>query len=56
MYQLLRRLDVSERAILTLYMEEYSYKEIADITGITENYVGVKINRIKEKLKSLSNR
>lgn len=55
MYQLLKYLDVSERAILTLYLEEYSYKEIADIIGITENYVGVKINRIKEKLKSLSN-
>ncbi|MDJ1495805.1 sigma-70 family RNA polymerase sigma factor [Cytophagaceae bacterium DM2B3-1] len=56
MYQLLKCLDISERAILTLYLEEYSYKEIADITGISENYVGVKINRIKEKLKSLSNK
>lgn len=32
-------------------MEELSYKEIADVAGISVNYVGVKINRIKEILK-----
>jgi len=30
-----------------------SYKEIADVTGITVNYVGVKISRIKESLEQL---
>lgn len=55
MYEALRRLGNSERAIISLFLEDYSYQEIAEITGITENYVGVKINRIKNKLKAILN-
>lgn len=51
MYEALRKLDTAERAIISLFLEDYSYSEIAQITGISENYVGVKINRIKTKLK-----
>jgi RNA polymerase sigma-70 factor, ECF subfamily len=39
-----------ERLIVTLLLEGLSYKEIAEITGITVNYVGVKISRIKQAL------
>lgn len=39
------------KAIIILYMEEYSYKEISEMVGITETNVGTKINRIKSKLK-----
>ena len=39
-----------ERLIVTLLLEGLSYREIADITGITVNYVGVKISRIKQAL------
>ena len=39
-----------DRVIVTLLLEGLSYKEIADITGITVNYVGVKINRIKQAI------
>ena len=53
MYEAIRKLNKAERALIALYLEDYSYKEIAEITGITENYVGVKIKRIKEKLKSI---
>ena len=42
-----------ERLIVTLLLEGLSYKEIADVTGITVNYVGVKISRIKETLEQL---
>lgn len=45
------QLREQDRLIITLYLEELSYQEIADIAGITENYVGVKISRIKEMLK-----
>lgn len=41
------------RVIITLLLEGLSYKEIADITGITVNYVGVKIVRIKQMLEQL---
>ncbi|MCW3091162.1 MAG: polymerase sigma factor, sigma-70 family [Ferruginibacter sp.] len=52
----LRKLDDIEKAIIALYFEEMSYEEIAAITGISENYVGVKLNRIKTKIQqSLKN-
>lgn len=55
LYNTLRRLNNAEKAIISLYLEDYSYAEIADISGITENNVGVKINRIKNKLKTILN-
>ena len=51
MYWALKKLDSSEKAIISLYLEGLSYQEIGEITGISENYVGVRINRIKDKLK-----
>jgi len=44
------QLNFSDRAIIILFLEEMAYKEIAEIIGISENYVAVKIKRIKEKL------
>jgi RNA polymerase sigma factor (sigma-70 family) len=46
----IKKLNETERAIITLYLDELSYAEIAAIIGISENNVGVKINRIKNKL------
>lgn len=46
----LKRLDDADKALIALYLEDLSYQEIAEITGISENYVGVKLNRIKIKL------
>ena len=40
-----------EKSIILLFLEEKKYEEIAEITGITQNYVRVKMNRIKKKLK-----
>lgn len=53
MYTALRQLNDAEKAVISLYLEDYSYKEIADITGISENYVGVRINRAKTSLKNI---
>ena len=44
-----------DRALLLLYLDEKSYREIAEIMGLTETNVGVKINRIKQRLKSMLN-
>ena len=41
-----------DKSIILLYLGDKSYKEIAEITGITESNVATKINRIKEKLKT----
>jgi RNA polymerase sigma-70 factor (ECF subfamily) len=55
MFRALRTLSEADKAVITLYLEDFSYKEIAEITGISENYVGVRINRIKNKLKKILN-
>ncbi len=41
-----------DKSIMLLYLDEKSYKEIAEITGITETNVATKINRIKDKLRA----
>lgn len=46
------RLTGIEKSIILLFLEEKSYEDIAEITGITQNYVRVKMNRIRNKLKS----
>lgn len=40
-----------DKALMLLYFEEKSYREIAEIMGITETNVATKVSRIKEKLK-----
>ncbi len=49
----IENLDEHEKAIILLYLDEKPYKEISEILGITENNVGVKVSRIKKKLKSV---
>jgi RNA polymerase sigma-70 factor (ECF subfamily) len=49
--RLISSLDDQDRMIISLFMEDLSYKEIADIAGISVNYAGVKINRIKNIIK-----
>lgn len=46
----IRQLNKADQSILVLYLEELPYLEIANIIGITENYVAVKMKRIREML------
>lgn len=55
LYNLINRLGKIERALVLLYLDEKSYKEIAEITGFTVTNVATKLSRIKEKLKQMSN-
>lgn len=50
MYFAITKLNKVEKAIVMLHLEEKSNEEIAEIVGITQNYVRVKMNRIKTKL------
>lgn len=47
---LISRLEDIEKAIILLWLDEYSYEEIADTLGLKRNTVAVKIHRIKDKL------
>lgn len=53
LHEAIGQLTGIEKSIILLYLEDKSYEEIAEITGITQNYVRVKMNRIKKKLESL---
>jgi len=44
-------LNELDKALMLLYFDEKSYREIAEVLGITETNVATKISRIKEKLK-----
>lgn len=55
LYRMISQLGKLDRALILLWLEDKSYQEIADIIGITKANVAVKINRIKEKLKKMSN-
>ena len=54
--QAVSQLTGIEKSIILLFLEDKKYEEIAEITGITQNYVRVKMNRIKKKLKLLMNK
>lgn len=46
----LHKLNEIDRSIMLLYMEDYTYEEIAEIVGIPPSNVGVKIYRLKSQL------
>ena len=50
LYEQIRQLNEVDRSLTLLLLDGFSYKEMAAMLGITENYVGVKINRIKAHL------
>ena len=55
MHALIRRLNVEERAIILMWLDEKTYEEISEITGLNRNTLAVRLKRIKEKLVKMSN-
>lgn len=53
LFSAIRQLSETDRAVIILYLEEKSYQEIAEIIGTNSNNIGVRIKRIKERLKKL---
>ena len=51
LYSIVDELSTVDKAVVTLYLDSCSYEEMADIMGTTVNNIGVRINRIKKKLK-----
>lgn len=43
-------LNESDTSIIVLYLEDIPYKQIAEITGLNENHIAVKMKRIRKKL------
>ncbi len=48
-----RRLPLIQRQVVVLALEDLDYAEIAAVLGITENNVGVRLNRARASLRKL---
>ncbi len=53
LYAAIRQLSQVDRGVILLYLEEKTYQEIADIIGTNPNNIGVRIKRIKVRLKKI---
>ena len=56
LYDRINRLDVFDRAIILLWLENMNYQDIADVVGISLSNVTTRLFRIKEQLKSMLNK
>jgi len=54
LHRMIRRLNQVERTLVLLYLEDLSYKDLANILGLSERNVGVKLSRIRVKLQSFA--
>lgn len=50
LYAALAALPEADRSLALLHLDGLNYREIAEILGITENNVGVKLNRVRKRL------
>lgn len=53
LFSAIRQLSDIDRAVIVLYLDEKPYQEIADIIGGNANNVGVRISRIKQRLRRI---
>lgn len=53
LFDAIRQLSEVDRAVIVLYLDEKSYQEIADIIGSNANNIGVRISRIKQRLRRI---
>lgn len=53
LYEAISHLDKIDKAIILLQLDNHSYQEIAEIMQVSPSNVGVRINRIKRKLKHI---
>jgi RNA polymerase sigma-70 factor (ECF subfamily) len=53
LYTAIYKLDPLEKALIILFLEDLTYEQIAEATGITANNVGVMLHRAKKKLSCL---
>lgn len=50
LYHIIKSLDEIDRMLITLHLDGYKNLEIAEITGMTQNHINVKIHRVKNKI------
>jgi len=55
LYEAIHQLPEGDAALVLLYLDELSYREMSEVLGISESNVGVKLNRAKKSLSALMN-
>ncbi len=53
LYTAIYKLGPIEKALVTLFLEDFTYEQMAEVTGISANHVGVMLHRARKKLSSL---
>ena len=53
LYTAIYKLDSLEKALVTLFLEDFTYEQMAEVTGINASHVGVMLHRAKKKLSGL---
>ena len=53
LYAAIRQLPKIDASVALMHLDGLSYREIAEVMGISENHVGVKLNRVKKQLAQL---
>jgi len=48
LYGLMRQLPPIDRTLLLLYLDQLSHREIGEVTGLSENNVGVRLHRVRQ--------
>jgi RNA polymerase sigma-70 factor, ECF subfamily len=54
LYEAIAKLDEVEKALITLFLEDLSYEQMADVLGVSASHVGVMLPRAKKKLALLT--
>ncbi len=53
LYVAIRQLPKVDASLAVMHLDGLSYQEMAEVLGISENYIGVKLNRIRKQLADL---
>lgn len=53
LYTAIYKLGPLEKALVTLFLEDFTYQQMAEITGMNASHVGVMLHRARKKLSSL---
>lgn len=54
LYDIISRLDSIEKALIMMWLDSYSYDEIAEVVGITRQNVATRLHRIRNKMKEMA--
>jgi RNA polymerase sigma-70 factor (ECF subfamily) len=54
LYEAIAKLDEVEKALITLFLEDLSYEQMAEVLGVSASHIGVMLHRVKKKLSALT--